>query len=179
MRTKTEVLVSAGEVAHVRAQSSFARPVLRVPTWRLLLGEVRDPPKSECSRPELSSSCGCGSSERLVELCKLMEYSARVVDRHLHRPASWRGMTRRSRLGHARLFDEERYSRAFNWAVERPRHINVKLLVELHARVVGWREFRTCHLWVNHGSYRHPSPDEFSGMLEAAFARYADTDWPV
>jgi hypothetical protein len=143
--------------------------------WERLLCEQANPRRQECRTPENPARCLCGSGDRLTELCEIIDENARIVDSQLAHPARWRGQTRRELLGYCVGSEAMRYGDTFDWVVQTREPITEHRAIELHLRAVGWRAYRTCHLWVDHG-YRHPEPDEIPKLLRLTFARLNDSD---
>jgi hypothetical protein len=150
------------------------------PLYQQLLREQVDPRPPDCRTPEDSARCGCGAEDRVAQLGEIIDNAARVVDAKLAQPARWRGQTRRALLGYCAGDEAARYRDTFNWVVTAGQPVSEDYVIELHERAVGWRDYRTCHLWVDYG-YRHPEPEEIPKLLGLAFGRLHDSGstWPA
>lgn len=163
-----------------RATSSLYNPGRGIARWELLLREQLSPRKPDCRTPEDSARCACGGGDRVLELCQIIDESARTIDSLLPYPARWRGQLRRELLGYCAGAEAIRYRDTFDWVVSAREPATEDRTVEIHQRAVGWRDYRTRHLWVDHG-YRHPEPEEIPKLMRLTFARLDDADsaWPV
>ena len=168
------------QLAKECATSSLYSPGSAMARWAVLLREQLSQRQPRCRTPEDSARCSCGAGDRVLELCQAIDDSARVVDSGLPRPARWRGQLRRELLGHCAGTEAIRYRDAFDWVVSSREPATEDHTIELHERAVGWRDYRTCHLWVDDG-YRHPGPEEIPKLMRLTFARLngADSAWPV
>ncbi|HEY5360683.1 MAG TPA: Fic family protein [Streptosporangiaceae bacterium] len=148
--------------------------------YQQLLREQVDPRPPGCRTPEDSARCRCGAEDRIAQLGEIIDNAARVIDAKLAHPARWRGQTRRALLGYCVGDEATRYRETFNWVVTTDEPVSEDYLIELHQRAVGWRDYRTCHLWVDYG-YRHPEPEEIPRLLGLAFDRLNDAGsmWPA
>jgi hypothetical protein len=106
----------------------------------------------------------------------------KVVDRHLSRPAVWRGSLRRDFRSKGIVGEQERYAATFNnlgeLATTEPNiEINVPLLCQLHDEAVGGQEFRSRGLRIG-SHHEFPPPSKLDRLLVDLFERIRQNSEP-
>jgi Fic family protein len=117
------------------------------------------------------------------ELVRTIDFQHQVVDRHLTRPARWRGPLRREIAG--RPVDEtvrRTQTEVFDWLgtmADRGAALDEALLLRVHRRLVGDGAYRTSGISIGGRRVGHPPSALVAEMTRQALSRAADGTEPA
>jgi hypothetical protein len=125
--------------------------------------------------------CSCQSSALIENLLLQMEKQRLIVDRHLSRPARWRGPLRREVHGYGLKSEQERYIAAYNDLIaEVVAHkgwkLDIPTLCQIHDRAVGGEILRKTSLSAGRHYHIFPEPEEIPNLLERLFTCLCNND---